>query len=452
MEFNRYNNMYFIGIGGIGMSALARYFNNKMNIFGYDRVKSSLCIQLEGEGMQIHYKEDVNQISVKKEDTLIVYTPAISSNHLELSYFLTHNYIVMKRSEVLGKITEDHFTIAVAGTHGKTTTSTMIAHLLSSSNKNCTAFLGGISKNYNSNFIQNGDSDVIVVEADEYDYSFLTLYPDVAIITSLDLDHLDIYGNEQNIISSFQSFSHNIKSGGTLILEGNIDTSLFVKDDISVIRYSTNLDVMNIAENINHESGSVKFDISLNNCKIDGFHMNMPGEYNVSNALASLSVSQLLGLSNQQLRSGILSFLGIERRFDILESNLDVVYIDDYAHHPVEIFSVLSAVRKVYPNRHMTVVFQPHLYSRTNDLIEDFAESLSLADDLILLDIYAAREENIYDVTSNDLLKICRNKVKTLSNMDSVLDLISNKDLDVIITLGAGNISDIVSKIKDNIS
>lgn len=451
MEFNKYNNMYFIGIGGIGMSALARYFNNQMNIFGYDRVKSPLCIQLECEGMEIHYKEDVNQISVSKEDTLIVYTPAISSNHLELSYFLTHNYTVMKRSEVLGKITEDHFTIAVAGTHGKTTTSTMITHLLSSSDKNCTAFLGGISKNYNSNFIQNGDS-VIIVEADEYDYSFLTLHPDVAIITSLDLDHIDVYGNEQNMISSFQSFSHNIKSGGTLILEGNIDTSLFVKDDISVIRYSTNLDVMNIAENIKHESGSVKFDISLNNCKIDGFHMNMVGEYNVSNALASLSVSQLLGLSDQQLRSGILSFLGIERRFDILVSNLDLIYIDDYAHHPVEIFSVLSAVRKAYPNRHMTVVFQPHLYSRTNDLIEEFAESLSLADDLILLDIYAAREENIYDITSNDLLKICRNKVKTLSNIDSVLGLISNKDLDVLITLGAGNISDIVSKIKENIS
>ena len=276
MKLKEYKNIYFVGIGGIGMSAIARYFNNKnVNIFGYDRVKSSLCVELENEGMKIHYTEDTNQISVQKEDTLVVYTPAIPSENTELSYFVENNYIVMKRSEVLGKITEDHFTIAVAGTHGKTTTSTMIAHILHDSGMDCTAFLGGVSINYKSNLIFGTEKSVVVVEADEFDRSFLTLTPDVAVITSVDADHLDIYQNKERFISAFSDFTNKIKSGGTLFLEENIDMSVINRDDISVLKYGLSISSDCKGTYISPDKNTMKFQVECNGDTFADFRLNM---------------------------------------------------------------------------------------------------------------------------------------------------------------------------------
>ena len=282
MKLKEYKNIYFVGIGGIGMSSIARYFNNKnVNIFGYDRVKSSLCIELENEGMKIHYTEDTNQISVQKEDTLVIYTPAIPSENTELSYFVKNNYIVMKRSEVLGEITEDHFTIAIAGTHGKTTTSTIIAHILHDSGMDCTAFLGGVSTNYNSNLIFGTEKSVVVVEADEFDRSFLTLNPDVAVITSIDADHLDIYQNKERLISAFSDFTNKIKSGGTLFLEENIDTSIVNRDDISVLKYGLSISSDCKGTYISPDKNTMKFQVECNGNTFDDLRLNMGGVYNV---------------------------------------------------------------------------------------------------------------------------------------------------------------------------
>ena len=406
MQLKEYKNIYFVGIGGIGMSSIARYFNNKnVNIFGYDRVKSSLCVELENEGMKIHYTEDTNQISVQKEDTLVVYTPAIPSENTELSYFVENNYIVMKRSEVLGKITEDHFTIAIAGTHGKTTTSTMIAHILHDSGMDCTAFLGGVSTNYNSNLIFGTEKSVVVVEADEFDRSFLTLTPDVAVITSVDADHLDIYQNKERLISAFSDFTNKIKSGGTLFLEENIDVSVVNRDDISVLKYGLSISSECKGTYISPDKNTMKFQVECNGDTFADLRLNMGGEYNV-------------------------------------------VFIDDYAHHPKEVTESINAVKQMYPERKITVVFQPHLYSRTKDFLNEFANSLSLADELILLDIYGAREKEIEGVSSKVLLNKCTNLKKELSSLDSVVEKIVDKEIDVLLTLGAGDISTIIEPLR----
>ncbi|MBT5699593.1 MAG: UDP-N-acetylmuramate--L-alanine ligase, partial [Flavobacteriales bacterium] len=392
MKLKEYKNIYFVGIGGIGMSSIARYFNNKnVNIFGYDRVKSSLCVELENEGMKIHYTEDTNQISVQKEDTLVIYTPAIPSENTELSYFVKNNYIVMKRSEVLGKITEDHFTIAIAGTHGKTTTSTIIAHILHDSGMDCTAFLGGVSTNYNSNLIFGTEKSVVVVEADEFDRSFLTLTPDVAVITSVDADHLDIYQNKERLISAFSDFTNKIKSGGTLFLEENIDTSIVNRDDISVLKYGLSISSDCKGTYISPDKNTMKFQVECNGNTFDDLRLNMGGVYNVLNAVASVSVANLLEIDSSKIVDGINTFMGIRRRFETHISSDKLVFIDDYAHHPKEVTESINAVKQMYPEREITVVFQPHLHSRTKDFMNEFANSLSLADELILLDIYGAR-------------------------------------------------------------
>jgi len=449
MKLKEYKNIYFVGIGGIGMSAIARYFNNKnVNIFGYDRVKSSLCAELENEGMKIHYTEDINQISVQKEDTLVVYTPAIPSKNLELSYFIENNYIVMKRSEVLGKITEDHFTIAIAGTHGKTTTSTMIAHILHDSGMDCTAFLGGVSANYNSNLIFGTEKSVVVVEADEFDRSFLTLTPDVAVITSVDADHLDIYQNKERLISAFSDFTNKIKSGGTLFLEENIDVSVVNRDDISVLKYGLSVSSDCQGTNVSIDKNTMKFQVECNGETFDNFSLNMGGVYNVMNAVASVSVANLLDVDSEKIIDGINTFKGINRRFETHISSDNLVFIDDYAHHPKEITESINAVKRMYPERKITVVFQPHLYSRTKDFLNEFAKSLSIADELILLDIYGSREKEIEGVSSQILLNKCTNIKKELSILDSVVEKIVDKEIDVLLTLGAGDISTIIEPLR----
>jgi len=449
MKLKEYKNIYFVGIGGIGMSAIARYFNNKnVNIFGYDRVKSSLCVELENEGMKIHYTEDTNQISVQKEDTLVIYTPAIPSENTELSYFVENNYIIMKRSEVLGKITEDHFTIAIAGTHGKTTTSTMIAHILHDSGMDCTAFLGGVSTNYNSNLIFGTEKSVVVVEADEFDRSFLTLTPDVAVITSVDADHLDIYQNKERLISAFSDFTNKIKSGGTLFLEENIDVSVVNRDDISVLKYGLSVSSDCQGTNVSIDKNTMKFQVECNGETFDNFSLNMGGVYNVMNAVASVSVANLLDVDSEKIIDGINTFKGINRRFETHISSDNLVFIDDYAHHPKEITESINAVKRMYPERKITVVFQPHLYSRTKDFLNEFAKSLSIADELILLDIYGSREKEIEGVSSQILLNKCTNIKKELSILDSVVEKIVDKEIDVLLTLGAGDISTIIEPLR----
>lgn len=453
MKLKEYKNIYFVGIGGIGMSSIARYFNNKnVNIFGYDRVKSSLCVELENEGMKIHYTEDTNQISVQKEDTLVIYTPAIPSENTELSYFVKNNYIVMKRSEVLGEITEDHFTIAIAGTHGKTTTSTMIAHILHDSGMDCTAFLGGVSTNYNSNLIFGTEKSVIVVEADEFDRSFLTLTPDVAVITSVDADHLDIYQNKERLISAFSDFTNKIKSGGTLFLEENIDMSVVNRDDISVLKYGLSISSDCKGTDIYPDKKTMKFQVECNGNTFDDLRLNMGGVYNVMNAVASVSVANLLEIDSYKIVDGINTFMGIRRRFETHISSDNLVFIDDYAHHPKEVMESINAVKQMYPERKITVVFQPHLHSRTKDFMNEFANSLSLADELILLDIYGAREEEIEGVSSQILLNKCTSTKKELSSLDSIVEKIADKEIDVLLTLGAGDISTIIEPLRLRLS
>ena len=453
MKLKEYKNIYFVGIGGIGMSAIARYFNNKnVNIFGYDRVKSSLCIELENEGMKIHYTEDTNQISVQKEDTLVIYTPAIPSENTELSYFVKNNYIVMKRSEVLGKITEDHFTIAIAGTHGKTTTSTMIAHILHDSGMDCTAFLGGVSTNYNSNLIFGTEKSVVVVEADEFDRSFLTLTPDVAVITSVDADHLDIYQNKERLISAFSDFTNKIKSGGTLFLEENIDMSVVNRDDISVLKYGLSVSSDCKGTDIYSDKKTMKFQVECNGNIFDNLGLNMGGVYNVMNAVVSVSVANLLEIDSSKIVDGINTFMGIRRRFETHISSDNLVFIDDYAHHPKEVTESINAVKQMYPERKITVVFQPHLHSRTKDFMNEFANSLSLADELILLDIYGAREKEIEGVSSQILLNKCTSTKKELSALDSIVEKIADKEIDVLLTLGAGDISTIIEPLRLRLS
>ena len=456
MGLSEYKNIYFIGIGGIGMSALSRYFNaKKINIYGYDKVKSTLCSDLEKEGMEIHYLDSVENISVNikenKQESLVVYTAAIPSENKELSYFKENGFEVLKRSEVLGKITEDNFSIAVAGTHGKTTTSTMIAHVLHNSDVDCTAFLGGISSNYNSNLVLGSVKSIIVVEADEFDRSFLTLSPDVAIITSVDADHLDIYKTKENLLSAFTDFTNKIKTGGTLYLEANIDSTFVVRDDITILKYSSSLTSDCTALNISSSANNMLFDVEINNELISQFKLNMGGEYNVSNALVSIAVAKQLGVNNICLLDGMSSFKGIKRRFETHILSEKIIYIDDYAHHPKEITVSIQAVKKMYPNKKITVLFQPHLYSRTNDFMNEFAVALSLCNHLILLDIYAAREQPINGVSSEVLAEKCNvNKIQ-LCSLNDVVKLLEGEEVELLLTLGAGDIGTIVGDIKTSL-
>ncbi len=459
MNLAQYKYIYFIGIGGIGMSALARYFNIKgFKVFGYDRLKSNLCSELIKEGVDIHYTAAIENIpkcilNSSKENVLVIYTPAVSFDNHELKYFQKKGYRLYKRAEVLGMISSQMYTIAIAGTHGKTTTSTILSHILHSSGKNITAFFGGVSKDYNSNFLFSEDSEYLIVEADEYDRSFLFLEPDVVIITSVELDHMDIYDNKEDIEHAFQEFVHQIKEDGMLFLESSVDLHFTTKNNIQTLNYSAKSEANFFSSDINYNSGLTYFDISILNVPfIDdqkfSVELMLPGRHNISNAIAAISVSLYLGLASKKIITSLRMFSGIKRRFDIVINNEQLVFIDDYAHHPKEVSCTINTIKQLFPERNITVVFQPHLFSRTKDLMNEFAYSLSLADKLILLDIYPAREKPIVGVNSKMLLELCTNLQKETCSKDELIRILKKEELDVLLTLGAGDIGDLVKPIK----
>ena len=458
MNIKTYKNIYLVGIGGIGMSALANYFySQNKNVYGYDRVKSTLTENLEKKGVEISYEDNINSIPLvfnnSSKDQLVIYSSAISNNNI-LSYFSENSYDVCKRSKALGLISEHYYTIAVAGTHGKTTTSIMLSHILKQSNVNCTAFLGGISKNYDTNFLLSDESKYMVVEADEFDRSFLSLNPDIAIITSLDSDHLDIYGSYKEFIDTFQKFASQVKKNGYLILEESIVNKFETPKHVNLFTYSHSSISDFYASSLNFQSDKINFLYNEKGKKYNNnnVELSMPGNHNVSNALAAISACSLLDISNKCISQALNSFEGIKRRFDLHVNSSEKVYIDDYAHHPTEIIETIKTVKKMFVGRHLTVLFQPHLFSRTDDFKHEFAQSLSLADSLILLDIYPAREKPIQGVDSKMLLDLCVNNSKKLISKNLVIKNLENQKIDILLTIGAGDIADLVVPIKKMIS
>ncbi|WP_299338620.1 UDP-N-acetylmuramate--L-alanine ligase [uncultured Psychroserpens sp.] len=447
MDLGHTNNVYFIGIGGIGMSALARYFVAKgMTVGGYDKTRTDITDALVDLGVSIHFEDDVKHIDVKfsnVQDTLVVYTPAIPKSHNQLNYFKSEGFQVMKRSQVLGEITKQTFCLAVAGTHGKTTTTSILGHLLNVCDVEVTAFLGGISENYDSNLILNG-TKVTVVEADEFDRSFLTLAPDFACITSMDADHLDIYGDASELVRSFEDFSKKIKTNG----------KLFVKNGLPIegITYGIEDNSDYSVKNIKIVNGSYVFDVKTPNTLLENFKFSLPGRHNLSNALIALAMSVEYGLPHPQLAKALASYKGVKRRFTYHIKTDDLVYIDDYAHHPEEINAVHQAVREMYPDKKVLAVFQPHLYSRTQDFVSEFAASLSKFDEVLLLDIYPARELPIEGVTSKWLLSKIENKNKKLVQKSELIQTIKLSNAPVILTIGAGDIGEEVKHIKNALS
>ncbi|WP_298499471.1 UDP-N-acetylmuramate--L-alanine ligase [uncultured Algibacter sp.] len=447
MNLKETHNIYFVGIGGIGMSALARYFaTNNMQVAGYDKTQSDITDSLESLGVDVHFMDSVENIKPEFkniENTLVVYTPAIPKNHKQLNYFIDKGFNVLKRSQILGLITENTFCLAVAGTHGKTTTTSILGHLMYECNVPLTAFLGGISENYNSNLILKG-TEVSVVEADEFDRSFLTLAPDFACITSMDADHLDIYGNASELIKSFEDFSRRIKPNG----------KLFVKKGLPLqgITYGIEDNADYNIQNIKIENGTYVFDVKTPNTVLENLRFNLPGRHNLSNALIALAMAVEYGCPHQQLANALASFKGVKRRFTYHIKTDNFVLIDDYAHHPEEIKAVHQAVREMYPSKKVLAIFQPHLFSRTHDFADDFAESLSQFDELILLDIYPARELPIKGITSAWLLEKVNNKNKQLVNKDQLLNKIHESNAQVVLTIGAGDIGEEVKRIKKEFS
>tara|TARA_R110000751_G_scaffold14621_2_gene47154 strand:- start:30109 stop:31461 length:1353 start_codon:yes stop_codon:yes gene_type:complete len=443
MNLNNIHNIYFIGIGGIGMSAIARYFSaNGKQVGGYDKTKTDITDSLVALGISVTFKDDISNLDshyLNPETTLIVYTPAVPKNHVQLNYFLDNTFKVLKRSEVLGLITEHSFCLAVAGTHGKTTTTSILGHLLNECGVKLTAFLGGISENYNSNLILNGDK-VSVVEADEFDRSFLTLSPDMACITSMDADHLDIYGDASELIKTFEDFTKKLKPNG----------KLFVKNGLPLngITYGIEDNADYSAQNITIKDGAYIFDVKTPKTVVKQFKFNLPGRHNLSNALVALAMSLEYGLPHGQLIKALASYKGVKRRFTYQIKTDDIVFIDDYAHHPEEINAVHQAVREMYPNDKVVAVFQPHLFSRTKDFAQDFAKSLAQFDQILLLDIYPARELPIEGVTSDWLLGMIDNKNKKIVTKQTMIQHIKASNARIVLTIGAGDIGAEVSKIK----
>jgi UDP-N-acetylmuramate--alanine ligase len=449
-------NIYFLGIGGIGMSAIARWFiANGYTLTGYDKTATPLTDALQAEGVPVHFSDDVALIPAEflanPAETLIVYTPAIPKDHQEFNYLKDNGFTLMKRSQVLGLLTQNFFTIAVAGTHGKTTTSSMVAHILKQAGKNVTAFLGGITQNYGTNFLINEGSEnvICVVEADEFDRSFLTLFPDLTIVTSTDADHLDIYGDHSKLMESFQLFVSQIKEGGKLYQYQGIQLQDFTKNQSQVFGLDTG-DFK--ADNLRIENAEMIFDIVHPDGIIKDCSLLTPGFHNVTNSIAAAAVALQVGVSPESVREGICTFRGVKRRFEYHIRSEKVVYIDDYAHHPTEIEAFLSSVKALYPNRKLTVVFQPHLFSRTNDFQEGFAKSLELADDLILLDIYPARELPMAGVTSSVIFDKVNLAEKILCTKAEVLDLVKIKQPELLVTVGAGDIDTLIPMIKEQLS
>lgn len=437
------------------MSALARWFNRQgYTVLGYDRTPSNLTDALRNEGITIHYEDTLEAIPEMvlqaKDNVHVVYTPAIPKTHVGLNYLREKGYVLQKRSEVLGMLTRDKFTVAVAGTHGKTTTSTMVAHLLHEAGIPCDAFLGGISNNLNSNLLvsENREKSIMVVEADEYDRSFLTLHPNVAVITAADADHLDIYGHKDALSQSFQEFTHQMVEGGTLVLKQGLENLVSeARQDIQVLSYG-NANGYAKAENIIIEEDIFKFDYVSPNVRINNIHLGVPGYHNVENAVAACTVALSIGVEPAAIQKALESFKGVKRRFDYVLRETDIIFIDDYAHHPIEIEAFLGSVKALYPKRKVTAIFQPHLYSRTRDFMDEFAHSLALADEVLLLDIYPAREQPIEGVTSQVLVEKIRKEEKKLLDKTSLLDYVREADLEVLVTIGAGDIDLLIQPLK----
>ncbi|MFD2822971.1 UDP-N-acetylmuramate--L-alanine ligase [Lacinutrix iliipiscaria] len=448
MNLNHIHNIYFIGIGGIGMSALARYFHaNHKQVAGYDKTSTEITDSLIDLGIHVHFEDSIANVDdsyLNYETTLVVYTPAIPKDHKELTYFKNNkNFTVLKRSEVLGLITEHTFCLAVAGTHGKTTTTSILGHLLYECDVKLTAFLGGLSENYNSNLIING-TDVSVVEADEFDRSFLTLSPNLACITSMDADHLDIYGDASELLKSFEDFSKKIKPKGKLFIRNGLP--------LKGITYGIEDDSDYSAQNIKIINGAYVFDVKTPKTTLERVLFNLPGRHNLSNAIIALAMAVEYGCPQPQLVKALASYKGVKRRFTYQIKTKDLVFIDDYAHHPEEINAVHQAIREMYPNQKVLAVFQPHLYSRTQDFVDDFAKSLSQFDEILLLDIYPARELPIKGVTSDWLMQKINNKNKQLISKQEIVSKIKESRAQIILTIGAGDIGEEVKHIKKALS
>lgn len=453
MELKDIKAVYFVGAGGIGMSAIARYFLKKgLVVAGYDKTPSELTHELEKEGMLIHYKEDVGQIPAactSKESCLVVYTPAIPAEHKELTFFREHGFEIQKRAQVLGTLTRTHKGLCVAGTHGKTTTSTMCAHIMHQSHVDCNAFLGGISKNYGTNYILSDHSDYVVIEADEFDRSFHWLRPWMSVITATDPDHLDIYGTKEAYLESFRHYTTLIQPGGALIIHKNLEMKADVQKGVRVYEYSRDEGDFH-AENIRIDNGEITFDFVSPLENIKDVSLGQPIPINIDNGVAAMAMAQLNGCTAEEIKKGMSTYGGVDRRFDFKIKTDKIVFLSDYAHHPKEIYQSAKSLRELYKNRKITAIFQPHLYTRTRDFYYEFAEALSQLDEVILCDIYPAREKPIPGVTSQliyDNLK--PGVIKQIIHKEDVMSLVESRDFDVLVVLGAGDLDNYVPQITD---
>jgi UDP-N-acetylmuramate--alanine ligase len=445
MELENIQRVFLIGIGGIGMSGLARYFKKRgCVVCGYDKTGTPLTETLMNEGIPVVFMDDEDSIQVSflenDPNTLIIYTPAIPSDSNIMNFFRDGGFTMKKRSEVLGIISKGMFTIAIAGTHGKTTTSSIVAHVLKDSGYDCSAFLGGIATNYDSNVLF-GDNNTMVVEADEYDRSFLTLHPDIAIVTSMDADHLDIYGDKSQLVESFQQFASQLKEGGRLIYKEGLDL-------IGGKTYSASVVADIQAVNVRIKEGSFFFDFKNANGVIENIKLGLPGLHNIENAVAAIEVALHLGITPDKIRQALANFLGVKRRFEYVVKLPNHIYIDDYAHHPEELRACIQAVKSLYPNKKLTAIFQPHLFTRTRDFADGFAEVLSMIDDLIMLDIYPARELPIEGVNSAMILDKIKNPTKQILSKQDAIEYIRTNKPELLLTVGAGDIDTLIQPLK----
>ena len=451
MELKDIKAVYFIGAGGIGMSAIARYFIHKgLVVAGYDKTPTTLTRQLEKEGMLIHYEENLDEIPQacrNKNTCLVIYTPAIPVNHKELIYFRENGFEIEKRAQVLGRLTQAHKGLCVAGTHGKTSTSTMCAHIMHQSHVECNAFLGGISKNYGTNYILSDSSEFVVIEADEFDRSFHWLRPWMSVITSTDPDHLDIYGTKEAYLESFRHYSTLIQPGGALILHKNLEMKQNVVEGVKIYEYSLNEGDFH-AENIEIKNGRITFDFISPIENISHVELGQPIAINIENGVAAMAMAQLNGCTAEELKYGMKTFGGVDRRFDFKVKNDKHVFLSDYAHHPKEIFQSAKSMKELYHDRRITAIFQPHLYTRTRDFYKEFADALSQLDEVILCDIYPAREQPIPGITSQLIYDNLKPGIaKQMIHKEEVLDFVKNRDFDVLIVLGAGDLDSYVPQI-----
>lgn len=451
MELKDIKAVYFIGAGGIGMSAIARYFIHRGQVVaGYDKTPSDLTHQLEKEGMLIHYEEDIDEIPhacKNPKSTLVVYTPAIPATHKELEFFREGGFEIQKRAQVLGTLTRSHKGLCFAGTHGKTTTSTMCAHIMHQSHMDCNAFLGGISKNYGTNYILSDSSDYVVIEADEFDRSFHWLRPWMSVITSTDPDHLDIYGTKEAYLESFRHYTELIQLGGALIIHRDLEMKQHVQEGVKVYDYSREAGDFH-AENIVIDNGEISFDFVSPIENVKNIKLGQPVPINIENAVAAMAMAQLNGCTAEELRYGMRTYAGVDRRFDFKIKNDKHVFLSDYGHHPKEVLQSARSLKELFKGRKITVIFQPHLYTRTRDFYHEFADALSNFDEVVLTEIYPAREEPIEGVTSKLIFDNLKPGVeKTIIRKDDVLDYVKSRDFDVLVVLGAGNLDNYVPQI-----